>query len=216
MRSRSLLIVVGLALVAAACSNPTYSRNSVERDLRDQSGLSADQARCVTRRLEDTIGVERLGARDDPTTREREKLRAALVFAALACGPRPYDADAAARVLRTKVRVPPSYADCLAREFATRAADVLPAPSVAWRNNEVRALQPPILASTIECARARGANVALELRRNLGISRLESQCVLDARTPADAFASCTSTSTTTTTTTTTSSTPTTTTSSTTP
>ena len=74
-----LLIVVGLALAAAACNNPTYSRNTVERDLRDQSGLTPTQAQCVTMRLEDTIGVERLGARDAPTTREREKLHAAPV-----------------------------------------------------------------------------------------------------------------------------------------
>jgi hypothetical protein len=195
-----LLLVVGHALIAAACNKPTYSRKTLERDLRDDSGLSATQAQCVAMRLESTIGTDRLGARDEPTTREQEKLHAALVFAALACGARPYDADAAAKVLRTKARVPATYADCLAREFGRRQADELPDPADAWQPKHVRALQVPILESTIDCANARGANTALEIRRNLGVSRQQSTCILAGASPAQAFAGCTTSTTTTTTT----------------
>jgi hypothetical protein len=197
-----LLFVVGFALVAAACNNPTYSRNTVERDLRDESGLTPAQAECVAMRLEETIGVERLGARDEPTTREREKLHAALVFAALACGSQPYDPQAAARVLRDKARMPPAYADCLAREFPNGVEGPLPDASVAWRGSHVRALQVAILDATIECAQARGANVALEVRRNLGVSRQQSTCILasKASTSREAFVACTRSTPTTTTT----------------
>jgi hypothetical protein len=196
-----VLVVAGLALIAVACNNPTYSRDTIERALRNDSGLSAAQAECVARRLEDTIGVERLGARDEPTTREKEKLHAALVFAALACGPRPYDAAAAAKTLREKGRMPPTYADCIAREFGGRAAADMPEPSVAWQATKARPLQVFIAAATIECAQARGANEGLELRRNLGISRQQSACILAAPHRAEAFTACTTTSTTTTTTT---------------
>jgi hypothetical protein len=151
--------LVGLALLAVGCNNPDYDRDTVEQELRDDVGLSAKQAGCVAERLEETVGVRRLGARDEPTPLERDKLDAAVLYAIVACGDEPYDRAAVARELERALDFDRAEAQCLAREIERR-----PQP----------ATQETIVAATVGCDGGEA-----ELRRNAGLTREQADCVAD-------------------------------------
>lgn len=66
-----------VAAVAAGCASPGYDPASLRADLVE-AGLSPDEARCVVREVERRIGVERLGAREEPAPDEREQFAAVI------------------------------------------------------------------------------------------------------------------------------------------
>ena len=53
-------------VVAAGCAQPTYDVSRLRRQLED-AGVPADQARCVTDAMENTVDQNELGARADVT-----------------------------------------------------------------------------------------------------------------------------------------------------
>jgi hypothetical protein len=186
------VVVVALALFAAACNNPSYNRSTVQRDLERDTGLSASQAECVTERLEATIGVRRLGARDEPTPLERDKTHAAVVYAILACSGSPFDSGSVAQALTAKAEVPAAEAECLVREVPKR----IPEDELASATANVNAVRGAVFDATLEC----GGSLD-DARRSIGLTREEAKCV-GQRQPVEArtVEVCTSPTTTTTTT----------------
>ena len=70
MRFRPALLVVVLAsLLAFGCANPGYDTDATQDDLV-RAGLTAEQARCVTRGLEGSIGSRRLDTNAVPDETE--------------------------------------------------------------------------------------------------------------------------------------------------
>jgi hypothetical protein len=162
VRRRAVLGLVVCALFAYGCNNPDYDRETIEQELRDDVGLTAPQAACVAERLEDSVGVRRLGARDEPTPLERDKLDAAVLYAIVTCGDDPFDRAAAVRQLQRALELPAAEAQCLAREIERRAQPATP---------------ETIASATLACDGREP-----ELRRNVGLSRDEAGCVLDGET----------------------------------
>lgn len=70
MRSRPALVCVAIGvLLLFGCANPGYGSDKT-RDNLEQSGLTAEQAGCVTRGLEKKIGIKRLETHAAPTETE--------------------------------------------------------------------------------------------------------------------------------------------------
>jgi hypothetical protein len=188
----AIVCVVGAGASATACAGTEYDRDAIEQDLRDDSGLSASQAHCLTRRLEDSIRVSRLGARDDPTSGERDKLHGALVFAIVACSGAPYDRDAVAPDLAETANLGRARADCLLASIETDVPPVELEASDNLDRERVQEVRAAIVDATLACGgRAR------EVRRNAGLTRKEAECVL----ADESFEACTTSTTTTSTTT---------------
>ena len=73
MRFRPALVSVAIgALLLFGCANPGYGSDTT-RDNLEQSGLTDEQARCVTRGLEQKIGIKRLETHADPTDTEYQE-----------------------------------------------------------------------------------------------------------------------------------------------
>jgi hypothetical protein len=159
---RAVLFLVVCAVFAYGCNNPDYDRDTVEQELRDDVGLTAPQAACVAEQLEEAVGVRRLGARDEPTPLEQDKLDAAVLYAIVACGDEPFDRGAVASELERALRLRAADAQCLAREIERRAQT---------------ATSETIAAATLACDGGQA-----ELRRNVGLSREEAECVVDGET----------------------------------
>jgi hypothetical protein len=169
----AIVLVVG----AAACANPEYDRSTVERDLERDSGLTAAQAACVARRLEDTVGERRLGARDTPSPAERAYLHSALVFAGVACSGRPFDVAKVQRFLVDKAKVGAADARCLvehavldvgadqlaAGDNLTRAASLKVRGALAW--------------GAVSCIARDGEAAVAALRENAGVNREQALCL---------------------------------------
>jgi hypothetical protein len=83
-RTRQLGVLFVATIALGACANETYDAASARGEL-EAAGLTAPQARCVTRRLDVEIGRDRLAARATPTSRERAELEEILQ----ACGVTP-------------------------------------------------------------------------------------------------------------------------------
>jgi hypothetical protein len=207
VRSRALLLVAACSLLVVACNNPTYNRGTVERELHRDAGLTASQAKCLASRLEQTITKERLGARDLPTSFERDKTHAALVFSIIACSDAPYDRARIERDLERKAQLTPAQARCLVEGVERR----IPPRQLASGDNLKPAaltnISAAIFDATVDC----GGN-ALQLRRNTGLTRQQIACISRYNPPTPpgapvnrrtAFVQCTATTTSTTTTTTT-------------
>lgn len=67
-----------------ACSQESYDSTRTVGDLVD-AGLTRGQATCVVREMNEQITVERLGAREEPGTDEREMFAA--IFDACVASP---------------------------------------------------------------------------------------------------------------------------------
>jgi hypothetical protein len=65
------------ALLLFGCANPGYG-SSTTRDNLTQAGLTDEQAGCVTRGLEDKIGIKRLETHATPTETEFQDAREVL------------------------------------------------------------------------------------------------------------------------------------------
>ena len=82
-----MLVLCGLAAalpVLGGCAQPGYDAQKLQSELR-RTGLTAQQAKCVTDGLENKFDVRQLGSRSDPTAKEQEKTRALLAQ----CGVKP-------------------------------------------------------------------------------------------------------------------------------
>jgi hypothetical protein len=76
---RRVIGVVVAVLAVGACANDPYDPGALRAGLVD-AGLAADEAACLVRQMERWVGVERLGARDEPS--EREALVTAILHGA--------------------------------------------------------------------------------------------------------------------------------------
>jgi hypothetical protein len=172
----TVLAAAVLAVVAGGCASGEYDRASVEQDLVDTTELTAAQAACLTRRLEATIGVTRLGARDEPTAGERDRMHGALVMSVLGCSGAPYAADAIVTDLAEAADLGRDAAQCLVDEVEREeSADGLAKPDAVDDERAV-ALGAAISVATLRCG---GGET--ELRRNAGLTGTQAECVLDAR-----------------------------------
>jgi hypothetical protein len=119
MRNRALppwLAVVALvALLAAACNNPAYTRATVESDLQREVHLSPAQADCLTQQLEAQITPDQLSSHTEPSDLERQQFRGALQYALVACSGAPYNATAVAQELVQHAGLTEADAACVAR-----------------------------------------------------------------------------------------------------
>jgi hypothetical protein len=181
VRARGAIAVVLLAIAVAACNSPDYDRNTVERDLEQDVGLSAAQARCVAQQLENLLGVRRLGARDDPRDGERNRLNAALLFGVVACSGEPYDRDEVVATIERLTAMEADDAACVVRGVEER----VPPERLASGGNlaEERALdvRAAIADATIDCyveADRTGDELVQALRANAGLSAEEARCLL--------------------------------------
>jgi hypothetical protein len=179
-------ILLGCALLAAACNNTGYSRATVVEDLRAQTQLTDAQADCLSKRLEQVIDVRRLGARDEPTPFERVEFRAALLYAIVACSGAPYDRDRVATALNEELDIPFAESECITRAVEQRVKP----DTLARDDNLSNARVAEIRAAIVEASLACGGEA--KVRRNVGLTRQQAECVLDApeEERADAIAQC--------------------------
>jgi hypothetical protein len=173
------LVALTLVLVATACNNPTYDRDAIEHDLEHETDLTASQAGCVARRLEQTIGEQRLGARDVPTAHEREKLHAAVVFAIVACSGSPYDRARIVRALERDAKIASEQAPCLVREIERR----VPPRRLAANGNLADPTRTTILSAIADATIRCSNDPARDLRNNVGLTRTQAACVMRPNPP---------------------------------
>ena len=173
------MVALTLLLVAAACNNPTYDRDTIEHDLEHETDLTASQAACVARRLEQTIGEQRLGARDVPTAHEREKLHAAVVFAIVACSGPPYDRARIVRALERDAKIASERAPCLVREIERR----VPSRRLAANGNLADPTRTTILSAIADATITCSNDPARDLRNNVGLTRTQAACVMRPNPP---------------------------------
>jgi hypothetical protein len=175
----AVVVALTLVLVGGACNNPTYNRDTIEHDLERETKLTASQATCLAQRLEQTIGEQRLGARDLPTAHEREKLHAAVVFAIVACSGAPYDRARVVHALEREARMPSDQAPCLVREIERR----VPPRRLAAPGNLANPARTTILSAIADATITCSDNPAHDLRNNVGLARTQAACVMRPNPP---------------------------------
>ena len=116
-RARLALLapVILVVLLAAACSNRPYTRETVESDLQREVHLSAAQAECLTQQLEAQIPPDQLSSHTDPNDLELEQFRGVVQYAVVACSGAPYNAAVVAPGLMHHAGLTPATATCVAR-----------------------------------------------------------------------------------------------------
>jgi hypothetical protein len=125
--------------------------------------------------LEQSFEVRRLGARDEPTPSERDKFRAALLYAILACSGAPYDRARVTSALEDELRMSQQDAVCLTREVEARVKPATLASDDNLTDDRVAEIRAAIIDATLACG---GGSRAV--RRNAGLTSEEAECVLDA------------------------------------
>jgi hypothetical protein len=73
VRFRPALVTVAIgALLLVGCANSGYGSDSTRANL-ERAGLTEEQARCVTRGLEQKIGIKRMETHAEPTGTEFQR-----------------------------------------------------------------------------------------------------------------------------------------------
>jgi hypothetical protein len=174
----ALLVVAGFT--ASACSNPTYSRSTVEHELENSAGLSHSQASCLAQRLEKTVGADVLGARTVPTPRLRNKAHAALVFAIVACSGAPYDRAKIEHSLQTAARTSAAHAACITAQAERAVGGDQLAASGNLAGTALTNVQNALILATLRCTPGGAKHAKVPLQTEAGLTATQASCVLRA------------------------------------
>jgi hypothetical protein len=169
-------LVAVVAVIGGGCASTDYDRRSVEEDLVESTALTEAQAACLTRRLEATIGLTRLGARDAPTEGERDRMHGGLVMAIVGCSGEPYARDAIVTGLAEQANLGRDRAECLVTGVEGEVPpDDLAAPETIDDDRAVE-LGAAIAVATLGCDGSER-----DLRRNAALTARQAECVLEER-----------------------------------
>lgn len=69
-----VVLAAALSALAFGCSSDSYGRDDAIKDLKEEGGLSQEQAECVVDGAEKEFGIETLNSKRDPTAEEEEAM----------------------------------------------------------------------------------------------------------------------------------------------
>lgn len=69
-----VVLAAALSALAFGCSSDSYGRDDAIKDLKEEGGLSQEQAECVVDDMEKEFGIEKLKSDADPTDEEMETI----------------------------------------------------------------------------------------------------------------------------------------------